>query len=101
MNIRDLKYVLAVAETHHFGRAAERCYVSQPTLSGQIKKLEEELGVVIFERTKRSVEVTPIGAEIISLARNRRTRSNRSHAHIGTRLPGPYVWERSQPSAPT
>ena len=69
MNLRDLKYVIAVAETHHFSRAAERCFVSQPTLSGQIKKLEEQLGVVIFERTKRSVEVTPIGEEIIALAR--------------------------------
>ena len=69
MNLRDFKYVIAVAETHHFGRAAERCYVSQPTLSGQIKKLEDELGVVIFERTKRSVEITPIGQEIIALAR--------------------------------
>ena len=69
MNLRDFKYVIAVAETHHFGRAAERCYVSQPTLSGQIKKLEDELGVVIFERTKRSVEVTPIGQQIIELAR--------------------------------
>jgi LysR family hydrogen peroxide-inducible transcriptional activator len=69
MNLRDFKYVIAVAETHHFGRAAERCFVSQPTLSGQIKKLEDELGVVIFERTKRSVEITPIGQEIIGLAR--------------------------------
>ena len=69
MNLRDFKYVIAVAETHHFGRAAERCYVSQPTLSGQIKKLEEELGIVIFERTKRSVEITPIGEEIVALAR--------------------------------
>jgi LysR family hydrogen peroxide-inducible transcriptional activator len=69
VNLRDFKYVVAVAETHHFGKAAERCFVSQPTLSGQIKKLEEELGVVIFERTKRSVEVTPIGEEIIVLAR--------------------------------
>lgn len=68
MNLRDLKYVIAVAETHHFGHAAERCYVSQPTLSGQIKKLEDELGLVIFERTKRSVEVTPIGREIVRLA---------------------------------
>lgn len=69
MNLRDLKYVIAVAETRHFGRAAERCFVSQPTLSGQIKKLEEELGIVIFERTNRSVEVTPIGEEIIVHAR--------------------------------
>jgi LysR family hydrogen peroxide-inducible transcriptional activator len=69
MNLRDLKYVVAVAETRHFGRAAERCFVSQPTLSGQIKKLEDELGVTIFERTNRSVEVSPIGQQIISHAR--------------------------------
>lgn len=69
MNLRDLKYVVAVAETRHFGRAAERCFVSQPTLSGQIKKLEEELGVAIFERTSRSVEVTPIGEAILAHAR--------------------------------
>lgn len=69
MNLRDLKYVLAVADTRHFGRAAERCFVSQPTLSGQIKKLEEELGVTIFERTNRSVEVTPVGEAILSHAR--------------------------------
>ncbi|MBK1701434.1 LysR substrate-binding domain-containing protein [Thiococcus pfennigii] len=69
MNLRDLKYIIAVAETHHFGRAAERCFVSQPTLSGQIKKLEDELGVTIFERTNRSVEVTPIGEGILAHAR--------------------------------
>ena len=69
MNIRDLKYIISVAETHHFGKAAERCFVSQPTLSGQIKKVEEELGVSIFERTNRSVEITPVGQEIIDHAR--------------------------------
>jgi LysR family hydrogen peroxide-inducible transcriptional activator len=69
MNLRDLKYILAVAETRHFGRAAERCFVSQPTLSGQIRKLELELGVTIFERTNRSVEVTPIGETILTHAR--------------------------------
>ena len=69
MNLRDLKYILAVAETRHFGRAAERCFVSQPTLSGQIKKLEDGLGVTIFERTNRSVEVTPIGETILTHAR--------------------------------
>lgn len=69
MNLRDLKYIIAVAETCHFGKAAEHCYVSQPTLSGQIKKLEDDLGLVIFERTKRSVEVTPVGKEIVALAR--------------------------------
>ena len=70
MNLRDLKYVVAVAETHHFGKAAERCFVSQPTLSGQIRKLEDELGVAIFERTNRSVEITPVGESIVSHARD-------------------------------
>ncbi len=69
MNLRDLKYILAVADTRHFGRAADRCFVSQPTLSGQIKKLEDELGVVIFERTNRSVEVTDVGETILAHAR--------------------------------
>jgi len=69
MNIRDLQYILAVAETRHFGRAAQRCFVSQPTLSGQIKKLEAHLGVTIFERTNRSVDITPIGESILVHAR--------------------------------
>lgn len=69
MNLRDLKYIIAVADSHHFGKAAEHCFVSQPTLSGQIKKLEEELGVAIFERTNRSVEITPVGESIIESAR--------------------------------
>jgi LysR family transcriptional regulator, hydrogen peroxide-inducible genes activator len=69
MNLRDLKYIIAVAETRHFGKAAARCFISQPTLSGQIKKLEEELGVAIFERTQRSVEVTPVGETILEHAR--------------------------------
>ena len=69
MNIRDLQYVIAVAETRHFGKAAERCFVSQPTLSGQIKKLEDELGVAIFERTNRSVVITPVGESILAHAR--------------------------------
>ncbi len=69
MNLRDLKYLIAVAETEHFGHAAAQCFVSQPTLSGQIKKLEEELGVVIFERTNRSVSITPIGSEIVKHAK--------------------------------
>ena len=65
MNLRDLKYIIAVADTRHFGKAAARCFVSQPTLSGQIKKLEEQLGVAIFERTNRAVRVTPIGEELL------------------------------------
>lgn len=58
-----------MAETSHFGKAAERCFVSQPTLSGQIKKLEQELGVAIFERNNRAVAVTPIGEKILHHAR--------------------------------
>ena len=69
MNIRDLQYAVAVAELRHFGRAALACHVSQPALSGQIRKLEEQLGVVLFERTKRSVRVTPVGEEILVHAR--------------------------------
>lgn len=69
MILKDLKYLIAVAETNHFGQASERCCVSQPTLSGQIKKLEEELGVTLFERTNRSVEITPAGREILTHAR--------------------------------
>ena len=69
MNLRDLKYIIAVAESRHFGKAAERCFVSQPTLSGQIKKLEDQLGIAIFERTNRSVEITPVGEEILANAR--------------------------------
>ena len=65
VNIRDLKYFVAVSETMHFGKAAERCFVSQPTLSGQIKKLEEELGVSLFERTNRSVAITPVGELVL------------------------------------
>ena len=69
MNLRDLKYLVAVAETLHFGQAAERCNVSQPTLSMQLKKLEEYLGVVLIERSKRQVMLTPSGVEIAEKAR--------------------------------
>lgn len=69
MNLRDLEYVLAVTETGHFGRAAEQCNVSQPTLSGQIKKLEEELGVTLFERSRGGTRPTTIGIEITEQAK--------------------------------
>lgn len=69
MNIKDLQYFLAVAELEHFGQAAEQCFVSQPTLSGQIKKLEEELGVTLFERTNRRVMLTETGSQIAAYAR--------------------------------
>lgn len=69
MNIRDLEYAVAVADFGHFGQAAEACHVSQPALSGQIQKLERELGVTLFERTNRSVRVTAAGDDILLLAR--------------------------------
>ncbi len=69
MNIRDLKYLVAVAQTRHFGRAAERCFVSQPTLSTQLKKLEDTLGVILFERTNKSVMITIVGQEIVNQAK--------------------------------
>lgn len=68
MTLTELKYVIAVAREKHFGRAAESCFVSQPSLSVAIKKLEEELGVAIFERRSPDITVTPIGAQIIEQA---------------------------------
>jgi LysR family hydrogen peroxide-inducible transcriptional activator len=69
MNLRDLRYIVALADCGHFGRAAEACHVSQPTLSGQILKLEHELGLAIFERIGRSVRPTVAGTEILIHAR--------------------------------
>ena len=68
MTLTELKYVLAVAQEHHFGRAAESCSVSQPSLSVAVRKLEEELGVKIFERKSSDVTVTPIGKLIVERA---------------------------------
>ena len=70
MNIRDLRYLVALAEHRHFGRAAAASFVSQPTLSAQIKKLEEELGVTLVERAPRRIMLTPIGHEITDRARH-------------------------------
>lgn len=70
MNLRDLKYFVALAEHRHFGKAAAASFVSQPTLSMQIRKLEEELGVSLFERTSRKVMLTPIGSEMLAHARS-------------------------------
>lgn len=69
MNLRDLRYLIALADLRHFGRAAEACHVSQPTLSTQIKKLEDELGVQLIERAPRQVMLTPAGQEILERAR--------------------------------
>ena len=68
MNLRDFRYLVAVAEHRHFGRAADACFVSQPTLSTQIKKLEETLGVTLLERTNRQVMLTPVGERIVAQA---------------------------------
>jgi LysR family hydrogen peroxide-inducible transcriptional activator len=69
MNLRDLEYLMALDEEGHFHRAAARCFVSQPTLSGQLKKLEESLGVALVERTSRQVCMTEAGREVAAQAR--------------------------------
>ena len=69
MNLRDLKYLVALADHRHFGRAAASCFVSQPTLSTQIKKLEDELGLPLVERSPRKVMLTPAGVEAAARAR--------------------------------
>jgi LysR family transcriptional regulator, hydrogen peroxide-inducible genes activator len=68
MTLSEFRYIVAVAKELHFGRAAKRCFVSQPTLSVAVKKLEEELGVTLFERHQHEVTVTPIGESIIKKA---------------------------------
>ncbi len=68
MTLTELRYIVAVAREHHFSRAAEACFVSQPTLSVAIKKLEEELGVILFERANNEVGVTALGAQIVEQA---------------------------------
>ena len=70
MTLTELKYIVAVAREKHFGRAAEACFVSQPTLSVAIKKLEEELDVKLFERSANEVTVTPLGEEIVRQAQS-------------------------------
>ena len=69
LKLKDLRYLVAVADTRHFGRAAERSFVSQPTLSAQLKKLEEYLGVQLIERSPKRVSLTVAGEEIVERAR--------------------------------
>jgi LysR family hydrogen peroxide-inducible transcriptional activator len=69
MNLKDLKYLVALADTGHFGRAAQRTFVSQPTLSAQLKKLEEYLGVKLVERHPKNVRLTEVGKQIVARAR--------------------------------
>jgi len=68
MTLTELKYIVAVARARHFGHAAEACFVAQPTLSVAIKKLEDELGVTLFERGGAEISVTPLGAQIVAQA---------------------------------
>jgi len=69
MNLKELEYLVAVDEERHFHRAAEKCFVSQPTLSGQLKKLEDELGVLLVERNNRQVSMTEVGKAVVLRAR--------------------------------
>lgn len=68
MTLTELKYIVAVARERHFGRAAEACFVSQPTLSVAVRKLEDELGVTVFERGASEVSLTPIGDQVVAQA---------------------------------
>ncbi|HPW09012.1 MAG TPA: LysR substrate-binding domain-containing protein, partial [Burkholderiaceae bacterium] len=68
MTLTELKYIVAVARERHFGKAADACYVSQPTLSVAVKKLEEELDLKLFERSANEVTVTPLGEEVVRQA---------------------------------
>lgn len=70
MNIRDLKYLVSIAKHKHFGKAAHECFISQPALSMQLKKLEEELEVKIFERTNKHVMVTSVGQKLVDKAKD-------------------------------
>jgi LysR family hydrogen peroxide-inducible transcriptional activator len=69
MNLKDLKYLVALADTGHFGKAAERTFVSQPTLSAQLKKLEDYLGVKLVERQPKNVQLTEVGKQVVVRAR--------------------------------
>lgn len=68
MTLTELRYIIALAQERHFGRAAEQCFVSQPTLSIAVKKLEDELGVPLFERSKNALQLTPVGERIVRQA---------------------------------
>ena len=69
MTITQLRYIIAVDTHRHFARAAESCFVTQPTLSMQIHKLEEELGITIFDRSRKPLQPTDIGVQILEQAR--------------------------------
>lgn len=70
MTLTELRYIVAVADKRHFGHAAEACFVSQPTLSVAVKRLEEELGVTLFERSRGEITLTPTGERVVEQARH-------------------------------
>ena len=88
MTLQDLRYLVALVDHGHFGRAAEACRVSQPTLSTQIKKLEEQLGVTLLERTNKSLHVTAVGEEVVARARQI-LRDVEAIVGVGRRVAGP------------
>ena len=94
MTLTELKYIVAVARERHFGKAAEACFVSQPTLSVAVKKLEEELEIKLFERSVNEVTVTPLGEEVVQQAQsvlgqaaNRSDHDDDRHAAFGEASP--------------
>ena len=111
LNLRDLQYLVALAETRHFGRAARKCHVSQPTLSAQLKKLEEFLGVTLIERRPRQLALTAAGQAVVERARRMlrdaediRTLARASQDPLGGQLKigliptlGPYLLPRIAP----
>jgi LysR family hydrogen peroxide-inducible transcriptional activator len=100
MTLQDLRYVVALAEHGHFGRAATACNVSQSTLSTQIKNLERDLGVKLFERTTKSVSVTGIGREIVGRARQVMEEVD-AITSVGQQISGPLSGEFSLGVIPT
>ena len=69
MTLTELRYIVAVADKSHFGQAAEACHVSQPTLSVAVKRLEEDLGVILFERSRSEISLTPVGERVVEQAK--------------------------------
>jgi len=112
LKLKDLRYLVALADQRHFGRAAAHCFVSQPTLSAQLKKLEQALGVQLIERAPNAVSLTAVGEEIVARARRMLEASDevvqlaRSHQDpLGGRLRlallptiGPYLLPRVAPA---
>jgi LysR family hydrogen peroxide-inducible transcriptional activator len=82
MTLSELKFIVAVAKEKNFRRAADKCFVSQPALSLAVKKLEEELNVIIFERSRTEVKVTPVGQKIINQAIVVLDEANKLKRHI-------------------